>query len=97
MLLSTLFTSSVACEEEFIDESNVVETVHSPEMPPKVYAEVHEGRSISVVKIESMLKANVSRWGSSIYTNVEVSTGVATNASNTAFYSGIGSVLGILG
>lgn len=97
MLLSTLVPSSVACAEEFVDDSTVVETVHTPEMPPGVYAEVHEDGSISVVKTDPMLKANVSRWGSSIYTNVAVSTGVATNAINTAFYSGLGSILGIFG
>jgi len=42
-------------------------------------------------------RAAVVRWGRTEYTNIAVSTGVAANAINTAFYSGIGGVLGIFG
>ncbi|WP_230471061.1 hypothetical protein [Enterococcus hirae] len=50
-----------------------------------------------VTKMETKTRASVSRWGAWQYTNIAVSTGVAANAINAAFYAGAGASIAMFG
>ncbi|MEY8307829.1 hypothetical protein AAK913_14705 [Enterococcus faecium] len=91
----TVTPSSAVLANELVEEDSTNSTLVDVEInaPTVIIEKTDEG--IVLTKIESKARAAVARLGRWQYTNVAVSKGVATNAINTALYSGIGSVAGI--
>jgi len=88
-------TSVFASENETIEQTSI--TNIEGELEPGVSVQQAEDGSIIVTKIESKMRANISRWGGWSYTNIAVSTGVAANAINAAFYAGAGASVAMFG
>lgn len=87
--LSISSISVFASEEDqssFISENQVIEKI--PSGDPTVIIEKTSDGGIVVTKQESLNRAAVYRWGGLEYTNIAVSTGVAANAINYAFWAG---------
>ncbi|WP_077933116.1 hypothetical protein [Enterococcus faecalis] len=82
--------TSVFASEEIttatVSESQVTEIVPSDD--PTVTIEKTADGGITVTKQESLRRAAVYRWGGLEYTNIAVTTGVAANAINAAFWAG---------
>ncbi|MDH6365833.1 hypothetical protein M2139_002858 [Enterococcus sp. PF1-24] len=53
--------------------------------------------SFVVTKSDNKARVYVSKWGSWNYTNIAVTTGVAANAINAAFYAGLGASVAMFG
>lgn len=66
-------------------------------LEPGVSVQADRNGDIIVTKYETRTRANVSRWGGWTYTNIAVTTGVAANAINAAFYAGVGVSVSMFG
>lgn len=66
-------------------------------LEPGVSVMEDEDGSLIVTKMETRARANVSRWGGWTYNKIAVTTGVAANAINAAFYAGGGAAVAMFG
>ncbi|MGX7164641.1 hypothetical protein [Enterococcus massiliensis] len=80
-----------------VQEVNNFENGNIAELESGVSVEIDEDSGIIVTKHEGMERANVSKWGAWTYTNIAVTTGVAANAINAAFYAGLGASVAMFG
>lgn len=96
---SILFGSGVIpAVSAFATEAEPVQQIsESNNLEPGVSVSQDGDGAIIVTKSESRARANVSRWGGWSYTNIAVTTGVAANAINAAFYAGLGASVAMFG
>lgn len=81
----------------YADETAVSNKEDNIKLEPGVSIQTDADGGIVVTKYEGRARANVSRWGGWTYTNIAVTTGVAANAINAAFYAGLGASVAMFG
>lgn len=88
--------SAFAAETEPVKQISEANTAKE-NLEPGVSVVQDEDGTLIVTKSESRARAHVSRWGGWSYTNIAVTTGVAANAINAAFYAGLGASVAMFG
>lgn len=95
--ITTYASEIVKKSEETSITKEFENLVTNAELEPGVSIEIDEDGGIIVTKQEGLARASVAKWGGWTYTNIAVSTGVAANAINAAFYAGLGASVAMFG
>lgn len=89
--------ASVMAAETAIEATVEKPTSKPSNIDPRVSISEDENGDLIVTRYESLARANVYSWGKWTYTNIAVTTGVAANAINAAFYAGLGASVAMFG
>lgn len=91
-------------QEELPLINDILENSDNTTNHPNYTIEYEEDGPVIIIYEENIQMAratasstSVSKWGAWQYTHIAITTGVLAGAINTAFYTGIGSVAGVIG